>query len=216
VSELRLGFHRNLDEIDARVGQMFALVTEAVGAATECLLTDDREAAQQIVERDEAIDELTHTVDAAAERALSLQTPMGTDLRYLLSIVRMVPELERSGDLAEHIAARVASGRIVELTPKLRRLVEDMGHVAVGMWRDATSAFIDRDPTAYDRLDAADDELDSLHDQLTSELVSGTVSAPLALEMALIGRFYERLGDHAFHVSDRIKFLAMGPQALPE
>jgi phosphate transport system protein len=207
-SELRIAFHRNLEEIDAKVAHLFVLVSEAVAAATECLLTGDRAMAEVLVEGDAHFDELADEVEALAERQLTLQTPMGADLRYLLSIVRMVPELERSADLAEHIAARAAGGLTGMLTPRLRGLIEQMGRVAVKMWRDATEAFADRDPDAAERLFEADEELDTLHNYLTAELVSGAVGVSVALEMALVGRFYERLGDHAEHVTRRVRFLA--------
>ena len=212
-SELRIAFHRNLEEIDGKVAHLFVLVSEAVAAATECLLSGDRATAAVLVEGDARIDELTAEVEALAERQLTLQTPMGGDLRYLLSILRIVPELERSADLAEHIAARAAGGLTGMLTPRLRGLVEQMGRVAVKMWRDATEAFGDRDAQAAARLFEDDDELDTLHNLLTAELVSGAVGVSVALEMALVGRFYERLGDHAEHVTRRVRFLAgeLGP-----
>jgi len=218
AGELRAAFHRNLDEIDHNVCRLFALVSEALAASTECLLTDDRATAEALVKGDDAIDQLADEVELLAERQLSLQNPMGRDLRYLLSILRMVPELERSADLAEHIAARAASGLTPMLTPRLRGLVEQMGRVAVRMWREVTEAFADRDPEAAARLTAADDELDTLHEYLTAELVSGSVGVSVALEMALVGRFYERLGDHAVHVAERIRFLAgeLGPHLAPE
>jgi phosphate transport system protein len=101
------------------------------------------------------------------------------------------------------------------LTPRLRGLIEQMGRVAVKMWRDATEAFGDRDPEAAARLFDADDELDMLHNYLTAELVSGAVGVSVALEMALVGRFYERLGDHAEHVTRRVRFLAGELGAAP-
>jgi phosphate transport system protein len=214
-SELRIAFHRNLEEIDAKVAHLFVLVSEAVAAATECLLTGDRAMAERLVEGDARFDELADEVEALAERQLTLQTPMGGDLRYLLSIVRIVPELERSADLAEHIAARAAGGLTGMLTPRLRGLIEQMGRVAAKMWRDATEAFGDRDPEAAARLFEADDELDMLHNYLTAELVSGAVGVSVALEMALVGRFYERLGDHAEHVTRRVRFLAGELGAVP-
>ncbi|HVM66343.1 MAG TPA: PhoU domain-containing protein [Acidimicrobiales bacterium] len=206
--ELRVAFHRNLEEIDAKTAFLFIRVSEAVAAATDCLLTGDADTAEVLVRGDAEFDALADEVEALAERQLTLQAPMGGDLRYLLSILRMVPELERSADLAEHIAARAASGLTTLLTPRLRGLVEQMGRVAVTMWRDATEAFVDRDAGAADRLTEADDELDTLHNYLTAELVSGGVGVSVALEMALVGRFYERLGDHAVHVSQRVRFLA--------
>ena len=206
--ELRLAFHRNLEEIDAKTAHLFIRVSEAVAAATECLLNGDVATAEVLVRGDAQFDELAAEVEALAERQLSLQTPMGADLRYLLSIVRIVPELERSADLAEHIAARAASGLTTLLTPRLRGLIEQMGRVAVAMWRDATEAFVDRDAGAAERLIEADDELDTLHNYLTAELVSGGVGVSVALEMALVGRFYERLGDHAEHVTRKVRYLA--------
>ncbi|MHB8662275.1 MAG: phosphate signaling complex protein PhoU [Acidimicrobiales bacterium] len=213
-SELRVAFHRSLADIDTNVGRLFALVMEAVAASTDCLLSDDRVTAEALVAGDQRIDGLADEIEAEAERALTLQTPMGRDLRYLLTILRMVPELERSADLAEHIATRAATGLTPQLTPRLRGLVEHMGRVVVRMWRDAATAFIDRDANAADRLVAADDEVDTLHDYLTAELVSGSVGVSVALEMALVGRFYERLGDHAVHIAERVRFLADGPRPL--
>jgi phosphate transport system protein len=206
--ELRTAFHRNLEEIDAKTAHLFVRVSEAVAAATDCLLSGDVATAEVLVRGDAQFDGMAAEVEVLAERQLSLQTPMGGDLRYLLSIVRMVPELERSADLAEHIAARAASGLTALLTPRLRGLIEQMGRVAVSMWRDATEAFVDRDAGAAARLIEADDELDTLHNYLTAELVSGAVGVSVALEMALVGRFYERLGDHAEHVTRRVRFLA--------
>ncbi len=214
-SELRLAFHRNLDDIDGRVGRLFALVTEALAASTECLLSDDRVTAAALVESDRNIDVLCAEIEVEAERALSLQAPLGRDLRYLLSILRIVPELERSADLAEHIAARAASGITPELTPRLRGLVEQMSRVAVRMWRDLTEAFADRDASAAARLESDDDEVDTLHAYLTAELVSGKVGLSVALEMALVGRFYERLGDHAVNVAQRVRFIADGVGPAP-
>jgi phosphate transport system protein len=93
-----------------------------------------------------------------------------------------------------------------------------MGRVAVRMWRDATEAFRDRDAGAAERLREDDDELDTLHSYLIAELVSGAVGVSVALEMALVGRFYERLGDHAEHVSRRVRFLAgeFGPRLVQD
>jgi phosphate transport system protein len=139
-----------------------------------------------------------------------LQSPMAADLRFLLCVLRMVPELERSGDLAEHIAQRAARGISPELTPRLRGLVQQMGRVGADMWRKATDAYVERDSDAADKLREADDELDELLVSLTAELATGAVSIPVAIEMALVGRFYERLGDHAVHLCDRVRYLVTG------
>lgn len=208
--ELRTAFHRELDEIDRQVVQLFALVTEGLAGATDALLSGDRELAKALVERDAMIDTVYVDVEDLVQRQIALQSPMADDLRFLLSVLRIVPELERSGDLAEHIAQRAARGLTAELTPRLRGLIEEMGRVGVELWRASCAAYTSRDGTAEPGLRERDDELDDLHVSLTAELASGSLSLPVAIEVALVGRFYERLGDHAVNIAARVRYLATG------
>ncbi|HKA82492.1 MAG TPA: phosphate signaling complex protein PhoU [Acidimicrobiales bacterium] len=208
--ELRKRFHHQLDEIDARVIRLFALVTEGVAAASESLLSGDTEMARRLAGRDALVDQLEADLEQVAERELVTQAPMARDMRYLVSVLRVVPELERSGDLAEHIAQRAAAGLALRLTPTVRGLLEQLGATCVEMWRAAADAWAERDPDAAERLDAADDQIDSLHDQLVEELGRGNVALPDALQTTLVGRFYERLGDHAVHITERVRYLAVG------
>lgn len=208
--ELRTAFHRELQQIDEQVLRLFALVSEGLAGATEALLAGDREAARALVERDEILDALYVDVETLVQRQFALQSPMAVDLRFLLSVLRIVPELERSGDLAEHIAQRAARGLTGELTPRVRGLIEQMGQTGVDMWRMSADAYAERDGHAVTRLRERDDELDDLHVSLTAELASGKLSIPVAIEMALVGRFYERLGDHAVNIAARVRYLAMG------
>ena len=209
--ETRVGFHRDLEEIDQKVVQLFALVAEGVAKATDAFLANDREAAESMVDADAVIDELYCEVEGLVQHQFALQSPMARDMRFLLSVLRIVPELERSGDLAEHIAARAARGLSSALTPRIRGLVEQMGKVGTEMWRSAADAYADRDGEAAMHLNERDDELDELHSSLTAELVTGQLSVPIALEMALVARFYERLGDHAVNIGERIRYIAEGP-----
>ncbi|MDQ6927216.1 MAG: phosphate signaling complex protein PhoU [Actinomycetota bacterium] len=210
--ELRTAFHRELEEIDRQVVQLFGLVSEGLAGATDALLSGDREAAKALVERDAMIDAVYVDVEDLVQRQIALQSPMADDLRFLLSVLRIVPELERSGDLTEHIAQRAARGLTPELTPRLRGLVEEMGRVGVDLWRGSCQAYTSRDGAAEPRLRERDDELDDLHVSFTAELASGTLSLPVAIEMALVGRFYERLGDHAVNIAARVRYLATGVQ----
>jgi phosphate transport system protein len=210
--DLRLEFHRELEEVDREVLGLFALVGECVARATDALLTGDRDAAKAIVERDELVDRAYRDIETAVQRLLVLQSPMASELRFLLTAFRIVPELERSADLAEHIAQRAARGLTAELTPRLRGLIDQMGRVAVEMWHRATDAYSDRDAGAHDRLNDRDDELDDLHVSLMSEISSGKLDVPVVIEMALIARFYERLGDHAVNLAAHVRYLAIGPE----
>jgi phosphate transport system protein len=203
-TELRVGFHRDLDTIDQKVVRLFALVSEAVAAANEALLGDDAEALAAVRRGEVTIDDLMAEIEGDIERLLLLQAPVAGDLRYALAIIRIVPELERSGDLAEHIAKRAGSGLAAQLTPTARGMVERMGTVAAELWRAAADGFADRDAGAGAALESADDELDDLHEALTAELLSGGVPAPVAAYATLVARFYERLGDHAVHIARRV------------
>ncbi len=201
---LRVGFHRELEAIDQKVVRLFALVSEAVAAANEALLVDDVQALAKVRAGEATIDELMAELEEAIERLLLLQAPVAGELRYALALIRIVPELERSGDLAEHIAKRAGTGLAAQLTPTARGQLERMGIVTAELWRAAADAFADRDPAAGERLEAQDDELDDLHTSLTRELLSGAFPAALAADATLVARFYERLGDHAVHISVRV------------
>jgi phosphate transport system protein len=201
---LRVGFHRELEAIDQKVIRLFALVSEAVAAANIALLADDTDALARVRAGETTIDGLMLELEADIERLLLLQAPVAGELRYALALIRIVPELERSGDLAEHIAKRAGTGLATQLTPAARGMLERMGIVAEQIWRSAADAFADRDATAADLLEAADDELDDLHTSLTTELLSGAVATTLAADATLVARFYERLGDHAVHIGARV------------
>ncbi|MDP1821022.1 MAG: phosphate signaling complex protein PhoU [Acidimicrobiales bacterium] len=201
---LRVGYHRELDAIDQKVIRLFALVSEAVAAANLALLADDTDALANVRAGEATIDELMVELEHDIERLLLLQAPVAGELRYALTLIRIVPELERSGDLAEHIAKRAGSGLAPQLTPTARGMLERMGIVAEQIWRTAADAFADRDAPAAEGLEQADDELDDLHTALTTELLSGSVATGLAADATLVARFYERLGDHAVHIGARV------------
>ena len=203
-AELRKSFHRELDEIDGKVTQLFALVIESLAAATETFLADDLDTAREIKRRDQIIDDLFADIEVLVERTLVLQSPVAGELRYLLSVLRIVPELERSGDLAEHIAQRANLGLGAELTPQARGFVEQLGASGVQMWRMAADAFAEHDPEAAARIDELDDRVDDLHAALVAELENDAIPRRVAIEMALVARFYERLGDHAVHITERV------------
>ncbi|MGH9020819.1 MAG: phosphate signaling complex PhoU family protein, partial [Acidimicrobiales bacterium] len=148
------------------------------------------ELVDRLVERAE--DELLNDAD------LSLETR-----RTLLTLLRILPEIERNGDLAEHIARRAARGLGTEMSPRTRGLIERMGEVASTIWREATDVIVDGKPEAAGAIEEIDDELDDLHVSLTAELTSGSMALPVAVEVALIARFYERFGDHCVNLARR-------------
>ena len=191
-------------EMTQKVVHVFALVGEAIAGATLALLSSDRELAKKIVEQDEIIDAEVNDLVAYAEGELMTNLTMSSERRsILLTLMRTLPEVERNGDLAEHIARRAARGLGNEMTPRSRGLVERMGEVASAIWRDATDVIIDGKLEAAGAIEDVDDELDDLHVSLTAELTSGSMPVPVAVELALLARFYERFGDHCVNLARR-------------
>jgi phosphate transport system protein len=192
------------EELRPQIVQIFALVGEAMAGATHALLSGDRELAKSVVEKDMAIDELVNFVVKRVEIQLVENVSLNiADRRRFLTLLRILPEVERSGDLAEHIARRAARGLGVEMSPRSRGLVERMGEVASTIWREATDVIIDGKPEAAGAIEEIDDELDDLHVSLTAELTSGSMTLPVAVEVALLARFYERFGDHCVNLARR-------------
>ena len=186
------------------VVRVFAMVGEAMAEATHSLLAGDRELAKQVVERDDAIDTLVNEIVASVEAQLLESDGLSVETRRtLLTLLRVLPEVERNGDLAEHIARRAARGLGTEMSPRSRGLVERMGEVASTIWREATDVVIDGKLEATGAIEDIDDELDELHVALTAELVSGSMALPVAVEVSLLARFYERFGDHCVNLARR-------------
>jgi len=198
----------SLERIDREMIRLFALVGEGVAGATDSLLSGDREAARSLADSDEIVDSLYKEVEQLTQRQLARRSTGPEELKYLVAVLRMLPELERSGDLAEHVSRRAVRGLGVELSPRARGLVEQMGEVACDMWRATADAYADRSPGVAEHLDSLDDEMDELHVTITAEIASGSMPLPVAIEAALVARFYERFGDHAVNLARRISALA--------
>jgi phosphate transport system protein len=193
-----------LVEIDQRVLRLFAMVSEGLGAATAAFLAGDCSAARRLVAADVMVDSLELAIEDLVHNRLMRGPLVAIDvLLPLVAILRIVPELERSGDLVEHIALRTPQRMAEQLSPRARGLILEMGEVGVDMWRAAANAYADRDIGAAKRLRALDDHLDDLHVKLSVELAENDIATSVAIEMGLIARFLERLGDHAVNVARR-------------
>ena len=206
--EHRQEFQRELDAIEGKVIELFAMVAEDLGGATHALLSADNEVVKVLAERDLVIDALYAEIEELVNRDIALQAPVASDLRFLLSVLRIVPELERSHDLVVDIARRADHILSNDLSPRSRGIVERMGNLVSDMWRQAADAWYQRDRSAAVALAERDDEMDDLHASLIAELASGQMAIPVTMEMTLVARFYERLGDHAVNIARRVIYLA--------
>ncbi len=197
-------------KVDQLFAQAFALVGEGIAGATHALLAGDREAAKELVKRDEVIDRIITEISQWVQEQLVNGETSTAERREFVAILRMLPDMERNGDLAEHIARRAARNLGSEMSARSRGLVERMGEVATTIWHSTAEAFAERSATAAISIDDLDDELDDLHVTLTAEIVSGTMPLPVAIELAMVARFYERFGDHAVNLARRLSALVVG------
>jgi len=215
VVEPRHEFERDLEAIEAKVIELFAMVAEDLPGATQALLTGNNDVIQALTEREQLINTLYPQIEELVNREILLQAPVASDLRFLLSVLRIVPELERSHDLVVQIASRANHVLGGDLSPRTRGIVERMGTLASEMWRQAVDSWYQRDRSVALALEERDDEMDELHASLLAELASGGMALPVTMEMTLVARFYERLADHAVNIARRVIYLAGPEKAQP-
>jgi phosphate transport system protein len=214
MPEQRQEFERELESIETKVIELFAMVAEDLPLATQALLGGDGEMSKELAEREQAIDDLYPKIEAMANREILLQAPVASDLRFLLSVLRIAPELERSHDLVTQIAVRGTHILSGDLSPRCRGLIERMGNLASDMWRQSVDSWYQRDRSAAAKLRERDNEMDELYASLIAELAAGGMALPVTMEMTLVTHFYERLGAHAVNIARRVIYLA-GSQPQP-
>ncbi|MGH8981701.1 MAG: phosphate signaling complex PhoU family protein [Acidimicrobiales bacterium] len=194
------------DETTLGVRALFAQVTEALARATFALLNADADLGRQVVDNDRTVDERVAGVEQSLWTEAGALTDRVDDLRRVIAMLLVLPELERSADLAEHIAQRALYGLGGEMTPVSRGIVQRMSEVAIEMWRAAAEAFAGGRARVLE-LHETDEELDILHHRLTAEVSGGAMQPSVAAQVTLVARFYERLGDHAVNLSRRVATL---------
>ncbi len=206
--EHRQEFERELEAIEAKVIELFAMVAEDLPGATHALLSGDNEVVKVLAEREKVIDALYPEIEELVNREILLQAPVASDLRFLLSVLRIVPELERSHDLVLDIGRRADHILSGDLSPRARGIIERMGSLVSDMWRQAADSWYQRDSSAAAALRERDDEMDDLHASLIAEIASGNMGIPVTMEMTLVARSYERLAAHAVNIARRVVYLA--------
>ena len=218
MENARKSFQQTLEEIRQEMVQMAAMVTEGIPRATEALLDGDLTDAQRIIEGDDPLDGRAVELEETCYQQLALQQPMAGDLRGIVTAIRMISEIERYGDLVVNIAK--GSRRIfgTELSARLRGLISQMGEESTRLFRLAIDAYMDEDAAMGAALDDLDDRLDAIHRDYIQEIFlvhnAGGLQVQAAVQLALIGRYYERIGDHAVNIGERVRYMVTG--WLPE
>ena len=210
---MREAFHDQLDGIFADLSEICGQVEVAVREATKALMTGDVHTAEQVISADADIDRAKEKVEDTCFQLLSLQQPVAGDLRVIVSALRMVSELERMGDLSVHVA-KIARLRVpsVAVPEELRPTMEKMAATAEDMVRRVRSIIIDRDVDAAIELGRDDEVMDQLRRRSFTELLSADWQhgVEAAVDIALLGRYYERIADHAVSVAHRVVFVVTG------
>jgi len=218
MDELRKSFHHDIEDVRTELVHMAAFVTEAIPRATAVLLNGDLEGADQIINGDDEIDARALELEDQCIQILALQAPVAGDLRQIVAALKMVAEVERSADLVCNIckAARLIYGH--SLDPTLRGIITRMGEQAQQLYIAAIESFVENDAAKAAAIDDMDNYLDALQKQFVQAIfeshAAGRIDLQVAVQLAVVARFYERIGDHAVNIGERVRFVVTG--WLPE
>lgn len=186
MPEQRQAFQRELDDIDAKVIELFDLVAADLARATPALANGSNEVVKVLAEHGLVIDLSWPEIEKLVKTAILLQAPVASDLRFLLCVLRILPELERSHHLVVQLASRASHIRSEDLSPRSRELVERMGNVASDMWPRTADSWYQRDHSAAAVLAERDNEMDELHASLIAELSSGQMALAVTIKITLM------------------------------
>jgi phosphate transport system protein len=218
MDELRKGFHHELNVARTDLARLAAAVIEAIPRATNILLNGDLDGANALISDDDRIDSLSVELEERCYQLLALQAPVAGDLRQLVAIVKMVGDIERSADLTVNIckAARRVYGH--ELDPRLRGLISRMSEQAQQLFEAALESFEENDASKAAAIDDMDSFLDGLQREFMRTIFESNsddrIDLQVAIQMAMVARFYERIGDHAVNIGERVQYVVTG--WLPE
>ena len=217
-SEIRSQLDERLAHIQSDLVEMIETVADRVGEVTSAMLEGDIEAADRLIAGDDEIDLLSLRVEEGCVETLIREQPVASDLRFVVAAIHMNSDVERSGDLVANIAKAV--GRLQGAHPDhhVRDLVARMSSEAQTLLRRASESFVNRDAELAASIDELDDLLDDLHYRYIQHVISdarrGDLDPQQSLQLALVGRFYERIGDHAENIGERVRYIVDG--WLPE
>ncbi|GAA4230705.1 phosphate transport system protein [Streptosporangium album] len=210
---MRDAYHEELDALTDRLVEMTRLVRSAISRATTALLDSDLQLAETVISQDEEVDRIFAEIEASIFDLMARQQPVAVDLRTIVVALRMGTDLERMGDLAEHVA-KVARLRHPEsaIPPEIRSTILEMGQIAERLITKTGSCIASRDVESALELEADDDAMDKLHRKLFKVLMADDwkYGVEPAIDVTLIGRYYERYADHAVRVAQDVVYLVTG------
>ena len=210
---IRSAYQDELDGVSQSLVDLTNMVTASVVKASKAVQSADLALAEEVIAADAKIDDLQHELDARIIDIIARQQPVASDLRALVTAMRMSADLERMGDLAHHIA-KVARLRHPDcaIPEALLLPFTEMGHVAEKLSIMVAGVITTRDTEMALQVEKDDDEMDDLHKKVISTIIhqSSGLSIETAIDLTLLGRYYERYADHAVSVARRVYFLVTG------
>jgi phosphate transport system protein len=210
---LREEFRADLHIVSQLLVDMAEAVRVAMGEATTALLRADKAAAEDVISRDAEVDALYHQVEERVTDLMARQAPVASDLRVLITALQTAADLERMGDLADHVAKTALRRHPSPAVPaELRPVFQGKAEVADKMAAKLATVLAKLDPVGAAELESDDDAMDALHVELFRVMLSPDwpYGAETAIDGALLGRFYERFADHAVNVSHHVIYLVTG------
>lgn len=211
-------FHDELDQVGREVIEMTGLVAVAMARATQALLDANLSLADQVIHDDARIDRLRTDLEDRTFQLIAQQQPVATDLRVLVSAIHLSSDLERMGDLALHVA-KLCRLRYPEtaVPPETRDIISQMGEVAASLVQKVADVVDGRDIALAEAIEHEDDSMDALQRKLFTIVLSPnwTRGTEAAIDMALLGRYYERYADHAVSVARQTIFIVTGRRPHP-
>src|SRR5918993_461315 len=218
MPDSRSTFHQQLDDVQRDILRAAARVTESIMRGTEALLALDLDEAQQLIDGDDEIDVLTLDIEERCFTILARQQPMAGDMRAIVTAIRLTAEIERSGDLMVNVAKGIRRLYGTAIPTPLHSLLRAMAEEAVRLYGLAMDAYAEGNASLAGALDDMDDRLDQLHKDYIQAIFEchskGALDLQVAVQLALVGRFYERIGDHAVNIGQRVQYMVTG--WLPE
>ena len=210
---IRSVFQDELDGVSQTLFELSVMVSDSMAKATRAIMEKNLQLAEEVISYDENIDTVQHDLDARIIDIIARQQPVASDLRALVTALRMSADLERMGDLAHHVAKVVRLRHPAPAVPDaVVNLIEAMGVAAEKIATKTGVVISTRDTVMAAQVEKDDDEMDLLHRQLISALIapSWEHGVETAIDLTLLGRYYERYADHAVSVSRRVIFLVTG------
>ncbi|MGK2958562.1 MAG: phosphate signaling complex protein PhoU [Acidimicrobiales bacterium] len=212
--DIRKSFHNDLDHVRNEIVRLAGMVTESLAQATQALLDGDLEIAEEIIRNDDVLDVLTLDIEERCYQLLALQQPMAGDLRTLLTDLRMAAEIERSGDLVANIMKSTRRLYGISLDPVIRGMIDQMGRKVGRLFRLAIDAYVDGDVALASALDDMDDDIDELHAEFIQAIFEAHErqhsEVKISVQLAMVGRYYERIADHAVNIGERVQYMLTG------